>query len=107
MSENATYYAEGYVPDRWWNDHRFPLVPRLRTHAAVKPKDKWDSGISRGFTFSWLFIKAWTLEHFSLSVEAVIDDHRGVGFVGVMPYLRWAITIPVPPSTFDFLRRKP
>ena len=73
----------------WYNNYKFPLVPRY------EPR-KEDEHNTKGFTFSWLFFKVWTLDnpHFELAI--VCSSHWGVGVIGILPYLRWCVCIPLP-----------
>ncbi len=73
---------------KWYNNPIFPLIPSLIT----RKKDKYNT---KGFTFTWLGIKVWSLDTFSFEVGAVIDTHWGVGLIGILPYIRWVCCIPI------------
>lgn len=107
MSETKDYCTGGVPRTTWWRNPKFPLIPWWILRPAVKSEDKGSPGSARHFSFRWTFITLWSLEHFSLEVSTVIDAHWGIGFVGTFGWLRWSVTIPLPYSTFDFLRRKP
>jgi hypothetical protein len=89
---------------KWYNHYKFPLIPRLE----VRKADKHNTG---GFTFNWLFFTVWSLDSFTLELSFVCSGHWGIGVIGVLPYLRWCITIPCPYSlqqwVWDNLDRKP
>lgn len=78
--------SRGY---RWYEKDVFPLVPQLKTRKG----DAWNT---RGFTFKWLFLTAWTLDAPQFELTLVCSSHWGIGFIGVLPYLRWSLTIPMP-----------
>lgn len=90
--------------EKWYNSYIFPLIPLL----TIKKADKYNT---EGFTFKWLFITLWTLDNVQFEVAIVLDTHWGIGFIGLLPYLRWVISIPCPPNIgiwFDKLTsRKP
>ncbi|OIN55870.1 hypothetical protein [Arsenicibacter rosenii] len=86
MTTNAT---KEYKPLRWYNHQAFPLVPQLE----FKPEDKHNTA---GFSFSWLFFRIWTLDSFGFELSIICDWQWGLGLIGILPYLRWALTIPIP-----------
>ena len=104
-------YADGYKAPKWYSQPQFPIVPVLNIRKPVAPRNEWDSGTPKGFSFSWLFVKVWSLEHPSIELAACIDTHWGIGILGQIPYLRWVVSIPCPPSIADWvtkhLNRKP
>lgn len=53
-------------------------------------------GDSKRFLFNWIFFKAWSLPHVTFEVALVVDTFWGIGVIGLLPYLRWAIAIPLP-----------
>jgi hypothetical protein len=75
---------------KWYNNYTFPLVPELKIREANEHNTK-------SFSFHWLFFKFWSLDSFQFEIAFNIDDHWGVGFSGLLPYLRWVIAIPCPP----------
>lgn len=96
-------------PRTWWNSYTFPLVPVLRLRKSVKPQDTYDSGTTTGFTFSWLFLTVWTLDNVHFELAIVADTHWGIGLTGILPYLRWKLTIPCPQKFgfwFDRITRR-
>jgi hypothetical protein len=86
MSQTA---AGEYRKERWYNRNIFPLVP-------VYTYKKADKHNTQGFTFRWLVFTFWTLDSFQFEIAANIDTHWGIGFTGILPYLRWVIAIPCP-----------
>lgn len=89
-------YAEGYTKPKWYSQPLFPLIPLLDVRKPVKPRGEWDSGTSGNFTFSWLFLTVWSLDHPHFELAIVADTHWGIGVTGILPYLRWKFTIPAP-----------
>jgi hypothetical protein len=67
----------------------FPLLP-------VLDKRKGDKHNTPGFSFSWLFIKIWSLDAFQFELAFTIDTHWGIGITALLPYLRVVICIPCP-----------
>ena len=84
--------------EKWYNHERFPLVPTLK----LKKESEHNTS---GFTFKWLFITIWNLDspHFELSL--VCSSHWGLGFVGVLLYVRWVFCIPFPTKLQSFMYR--
>ena len=83
----------------WYNKHNFSLIPVLEIKNA-------DEHNTKNFTFRWLFFKFWTLDHFDFEISFVVSTHWGVGFIGILPYLRWVITIPCPNKIGVWIDRK-
>lgn len=83
---------------KWYNDYTFPLFPQLRIYKANEHN-------TSGFFFHWLFFKFWSLDSFQFEIAFNIDDHWGIGFSGLLPYLRWVIAIPCPPSLQYWIQR--
>lgn len=83
--------AQDNFPKRqkWWNNYTFPLVPQLEIRKANK-HNTWD------LSFHWLFFKIWTLDGFGFEIAFVIDNHWGIGFTVIVPYLRLVACIPCP-----------
>ncbi len=73
----------------WYNSYEFPFVPEL----IVKKANEHNSW---GFQFNWLFLKIWTLDSFNFEFTIVASAHWGIGFIGIFPYLRWALCVPIP-----------
>jgi hypothetical protein len=74
--------------DKWYRVRKFPLIPILNIREA-------DRHNNRQFTFRWLFIKIWSHDQFAFELSVVLSTYWGLGFVGVVPYLRWVISIPI------------
>lgn len=85
-------------PRKWYNNYIFPLVPGFR----IKKADEYNTN---GFSFHWLFFKFWTLDSFGFEISFNIDDHWGIGFSGILPYLRWVVAIPCPPNWQMWMQR--
>lgn len=73
----------------WYNHPSFPLVPQFTEFKHTERE-------AGGFSFSWLFLKAWTLHFPSLSAEVTIDAHWGIGLLFTITYLRVILAIPMP-----------
>lgn len=78
-----------YRKEKWYNNHVFPLIPII----IVKKKDKYNTS---GFSFKWLFFNLWSLDSFAFELSFVCTSHWGIGIIGILPYLRWVVTIPLP-----------
>jgi hypothetical protein len=87
MADVKSYVSK--VKDKWYNNCKFPLIPRLEIRKANEHNTK-------GFTFNWLFFTVWSLDSFSFEVSLVCTGHWGLGVIGIFPYLRWAVTLPMP-----------
>ena len=74
----------------WYRWHKFPLVPIF----SYRPRDEWNG---RDFSFSWLFLRLWTLSHFfQFKAEICLDDN-GLALGVILPYLRvWVWILPLP-----------
>lgn len=72
---------------KWYNAGIFPIVPI--SHKLD------DNG---GFYFKWLIVTIWTLDRAQFEISFVATTHWGLGFIGIFPFFRWAITIPCPPK---------
>lgn len=89
MVQEETNCNSNYKPSKWYNKYIFPLIPIIRiTKAGVHN--------TSGFSFKWLIFTIWTLDHPGFEFTVVVDTHWGFGFIGLFPYIRWAITIPCP-----------
>jgi hypothetical protein len=80
-----------YPPSKWYNRERFPLIPVIK-------RRKRDEHNASSFSFKWLFFTLWTLSHPCIEISIVLSSHWGIGIIGVLPYLRWAVCIPIPLS---------
>ncbi|MCG8838598.1 hypothetical protein G1K37_09545 [Tenacibaculum dicentrarchi] len=78
-----------YRAQKWYNSNIFPLIPVL----SLKKANEHNTG---GFTFRWLFITLWTLDSVQFEFAITADNHWGLGFKGLLPYLRWVVAIPCP-----------
>ena len=75
--------------EKWYNKNVFPLVPVIETRKANEHN-------TSSFSFRWLIFTFWTLDSFSFEFSIVATEHWGIGFVGVLPYLRWVVAVPCP-----------
>jgi len=81
--------ASNIKQKKWYNKDIFPLIPNIETR-------KSDEHNTSGFTFKWLFFTIWTIDSPSFEVAIVADTHWGIGFIGLLPFVRWVIAIPCP-----------
>lgn len=65
----------------------------FKPYWRVKHRDEYNT---KNYSFEWMFFNFWTLDQVSFEFTLVISDHWGIGFIGLLPYLRWGITIPMP-----------
>ena len=86
MTQSA---AGAYRQEKWYNKNIFPLVPVLQITKA-------DEHNTANFSLRWLFFTFWSLDNVQFELTLIADTHWGIGFVGLLPYLRWVITIPCP-----------
>lgn len=89
--------------NKWYNNIVFPIVPIIETREG-------DDFSAKNFTIKWLFFTMWTLENISIELSIVCNEHWGFGVIGTLPYLRWAITIPIPDKLAnigDYFSRTP
>ncbi len=93
MKENSNYKQP-----KWWNHPTFPLVPLFK----YRPADYHNTA---GWCFTWLGIKLWTLDAANFELAVVLDDHWGLGVTAIVPYLRIAITIPMPMKMAMWLQK--
>lgn len=86
-------------PLKWYNNSRFPLLPRL---VHRKPNEH----NTRHLSFSWLFLSMWTIDTFSFAIEAKAE--LGVVYFRIfIPYLIIGLYVPLLPWRYDsFLDRK-
>lgn len=79
-----------HPPIKWYNHPNFPLIPIWDT----RPEDEYNTS---SWSFSWLFIKLWTLDSFEFEVAFNFDPtHWGIGVTAIVPYLRIVLCIPFP-----------
>jgi len=90
---------ENYRKPTWYRSNKFPLLPNV-------VKRKSDKHNTRSFSFHWLFFKFWILDSFNLELSVVCSGHWGIGVIGILPYLRWAVSIPVPDKLSFWLEKK-
>lgn len=76
-------------PIKWYNNHTFPLIPKI----VIKGADNYNTS---GFSFNWLFFKLWTIDSLCFELSIVADNHWGLGLIGLCFYFRWVIAIPCP-----------
>lgn len=77
------------VKRTWYNSYSFPLVPQF----SFKRGDQYNTD---GFSFSWLFIRLWSLDSFQFELSFNVDSHWGIGVTAIIPYLRIVVCIPCP-----------
>lgn len=85
VNETGTYKKR----NKFWYYNQFPLLPIL----SIREADEYNT---KAISFKWLFFTFWTLDSFSFDLSLAFSAHWGVGVIGILPYLRWAITIPLP-----------
>lgn len=83
----------------WYRHSQFPLLPNWGYRRADKEN-------TFSWFFNWMFLKLWSLDSFSISIQFHIEAHWGFGFAGIIPYLRWVISIPCPPKLESWVRKK-
>lgn len=102
MLESAN--ATNGKPRKWYSNARFPLVPEFT-------KSEGDQYNTTNYSFKWMFFTFWTLNHVYIELSIVASDHWGFGIIGILPYLRWAITVPFPRKVeewaYKYLYRTP
>lgn len=81
----------------WYKKASFPLLPILK----IKEGNEYNTP---GFTFTWMGLQLWSLDSVEFELSIVISEHWGAGFVGILPYLRWALTIPMPNKISRWVR---
>ena len=96
MSQTASGY---YRKEKWYNKNVFPLVPVVTVRKANEHN-------TSGFTFRWLFFTIWTLNSFEFELAFVVTTHWGIGFIGILPYIRWVVAIPCPERLSILIDRK-
>lgn len=97
MEQTST--AHNYKIRKWYNSYCFPLIPQF----SIKDSDKYNTS---GFTFQWLIFKFWSLDSFQFELALVASTHWGIGFNGMLPYLRWVISIPCPEKLGIWIDKK-
>jgi hypothetical protein len=85
----AMEYGYRQQKPKWYKHPKFSLLPVL----TIKQANEHNT---RGFQFDWLFVRLWSLDAFNFEFTIVADTHWGLGFVGILPYLRWTCCIPCP-----------
>lgn len=79
-----------HPPIRWYNNPNFPLIPIWWT----RPADEYNTS---SWSFSWLFIKLWSLDSFQFELAFNFDPtHWGLGVTAIVPYIRIVVCIPFP-----------
>ena len=100
MKESTAETLSGtYRKEKWYNKNVFPLIPVINIKKASKHN-------TSGFNFKWLIFTFWSLDSFAFEFAIVADTHWGIGFIGILPYLRWTITIPCPTRLGIWIDRK-
>jgi len=99
MSENSAQNSEMYKPRKWYNNEQFPLIPVFTNRRPNEYN-------TRQLGLHWMFVRLWTLDSFEFEIAFVWSGHWGIGLTGILPYLRWAITIPFPVKYSMWAQRK-
>lgn len=81
----STYHQ----PRKWYKSYTFPLIPVIQYRPAKIHN-------TSSFSFHWLVLKFWTLDSFDFEIGIAFSGHWGIGVLGILPYLRWVISIPAP-----------
>lgn len=106
---NADYGYDSVVagatkPYPWWQLPQFPLVPMW----DYRPGDKWNTD---AWSFSWLCLRYWSLDHIELKFDVGFDVTTLGGsafrFGAILPYTRIIISVPLPLGWLDRFRRRP
>ena len=74
---------------KWYNRDIFPLIPVI----TIRNANEYNT---LGITIQWLFLTMWLLDSVQFEFAFIADTHFGIGIKGLLPYLRWVITIPCP-----------
>lgn len=77
----------------------FPLIPEYGTRPGGQHNTK-------SWWFNWLIFRLWSMDSFNFEVTFVISEHWGIGFVGMLPYVRWVACIPCPPKLGSYIQQK-
>jgi hypothetical protein len=80
------YWWEHYPLHKWWCNDACPLVPRF----SYREGDEYNSN---NWSFHWLLLEVWSMEHFSFSIDAEISPSHGAHIGCILPYLRMTIGI--------------
>lgn len=96
MSQTA---SGTYRKQKWYNKNVFPLIPVI----DIKKANKHNTS---SFSFRWLFFTVWSLDSFKFEFAFVASTHWGIGFIGILPYLRWVVAIPCPEKLGIWIDRK-
>ena len=80
------YWWEHYPLHKWWCNDACPLVPRF----SYREGDGYNSN---NWSFHWLLLEVWSMEHFSFSIDAEISPSHGAHIGCILPYLRMTIGI--------------
>jgi len=110
MSEELIAYRERYWWEHYplhqiWCNNACPLVPRFE----YRPGDEYNAN---NWSFHWLLLHCWTMEHFTIGFDAEIDPGSGVYVGFLLPYFRITIGIRHTYYAWQYklgrlLRRKP
>ncbi len=73
---------------KWYQHEIFPLIPIFRIRKA-------DSNFKEGFYIKWMLLELWSVDEVSFKISFVISDRWGIGFNGLLPFLRWSISFPI------------
>ena len=93
------YDSVGHT-EPWYRKHYFPILPMFERRDG----NEWNC---KSFSFSWLFFRVWSLEHFALEASIELES-TGLNVKFILPYLRVVVrVIPLPWDFFLKLQRKP
>lgn len=95
----AQYECGSNFNKKWYKSSIFPLIPIIE----AKKENEYNTS---HFSFRWLFITIWTIDNFCFELSIVADSHWGIGFVGLLPYFRWALAIPCPVNLGIWVEKK-
>jgi hypothetical protein len=93
------HYECGYQRNqKWYNKRIFPLIPTIES----KPADEYNTS---SYCFRWLIFTFWTIDTPQFELSIVIDSHWGIGIIGLLPYVRWVIAVPIPKVISHYVYR--
>jgi membrane-associated phospholipid phosphatase len=87
-------------PKKWYNSNIFPIIPQFKYKPAC---DSWDTS---NWSFHWLFFKLWSLDAFEFELSIAVSSHWGIALLGIFPYTRWVIGVPLPYKVTSWVQRK-
>ncbi|NBP02675.1 MAG: hypothetical protein EBU90_21660 [Proteobacteria bacterium] len=105
VAKREKYWWEHYPLHKLWCNDVCPIVPRFEYRRG-------DEYNANNWSFHWLLLHCWSMEHFTIGVDAEASFSFGI-YVGLLlPYLRITIGIRHPYWNWtmklnEWLRRKP